>query len=84
MDSLPQRCLLKEVTKQQVCQGNTGTWQNINGITFPSIPDLSFKVDKLVSLPGRLQDNHNRKENNNDKVKRKTQKILKEKQHRLR
>lgn len=76
-------CLLKEVTRQQICQGNVDTWQSINGITFPSIPDLGFKVDELISSPGRLQDNHNRKDNNNDKVKRKTQKILKEKQHSL-
>lgn len=68
-------CLLKEVTKQHVCQGNVDSWQNINGITFPSIPDLGFKADEPVSSPGRLQDNHNRKENNNDKVKRKTQKF---------
>lgn len=63
-------CLLKEVTKQRVCQGNVDSWQNINGITFPSTPDLGFKADEPVSSPGRLQDNHNRKENNNDKVKR--------------
>lgn len=56
------------------CQGNVDIWQNINGITSHSIPDLGFKVDELISSPGRLQDNCNRKENNNGKVKKKSTK----------
>lgn len=62
MDSLSKWCLLKEVTTWQVCQGNVSSCQSIKGIAFPSIPDSGFRVDELVSSPGRLQDNQKRKE----------------------
>lgn len=77
MESLPQRCLLKEVTKQQVSLAE----HQCKHLSFHSRTGFQGRWADTIT-PGRLQDNCNRRANNSDKVKRKPQNIREENQHR--